>query len=390
MRARAAAATVLLVAAITGAVLALGSGSGPRQAPPARPPAPPAPALPAPAAQAFGVNVNLLFNDFSYTPAQIGAQLQAVRATGAALARSDALWEATEPKAPIDGHHSYAWAFDDQVAGALAAQELTWLPILDYTAPWAQSIAGQDHSPPRTDGDYAAYAAAFAARYGPGGSFWREHPQLTPQPVTTIEIWNEPDNGEFWAPSPDPGGYADLYLAARVAIDAVNPGIRVVIGGLTRPTEFLPAMLQARPALRGHIDGVAIHPYGVPAVVVSKIRAARATLVSLGMAAVPLYVTEFGWTTQPPRAIAYVNAHRRPGFILTTLTQLGHLQCGVAAGVLYTWVTPQHNPADGQDWYGIADPSAAGAATADVAAFSAGLRAATQPLPRAAPVPCSG
>jgi hypothetical protein len=346
------------------------------------------PALAAPSGQAFGVNVNLLFNDFAYAPAQIDAQLAAVRATGATLARSDALWEATEPRAPIDGRHSYDWAFDDQIAGALAATGLTWLPILDYTAPWAQSIPGQDHSPPRSDADYAAYAAAFTARYGARGVYWQSHPALTPVPVTTIEIWNEPDNGEFWTPAPDAGRYGDLYLAARAAIDVVNPSIRVIIGGLTAPATFVPAMLRAVPELRGHVDGVAIHPYGSPAVVASKIRGARAALASDGMAAVPLYVTEFGWTTEPPGALNYASAPRRPGYIAATLADLRHLDCGLAASLLYTWVSPRRDRADAQDWYGIADPDDAAAVTADTEALSAGLRAAAAPR-SVPPAPCA-
>ena len=351
------------------------------------------PALAAPSGQAFGVNVNLLFNTFSYTPAQIEAQLAAVHATGATLARSDALWEATEPRAPVDGRHTYDWSFDDQIAGALAANGLTWLPILDYTAPWAQSIPGQDHSPPRSDADYAAYAAAFTARYGADGIYWRSHPALTPTPVTTIEIWNEPDNGEFWTPAPDARGYADLYLAARGAIDTVDPSIRAIVGGLTAPSTFLPAMLDAVPQLRGHIDGVAIHPYGSPAVVLAKVRGARAALVSEGMGAVPLYVTEFGWTTGPPGALDYVPAQRRPGDIATTLADLGHLDCGVAASVLYTWVSPRRDATNPQDWFGIADPDDPGAGTPDTAAFSAGLRNAVAPeTSRAggAAAPCTG
>jgi hypothetical protein len=385
-----AAAVAVLVAA---AVLVLSTLPGPGRRPRVPPVAPPPrtldPALAAPSRQAFGVNVNLLFNDFSYTPAQIDAQLAAVRATGATLARSDALWEAAEPQAPVDGHHSYDWAFDDQIAGALAANGLTWLPILDYTAPWAQSIPGQDHSPPRSDADYGAYAAAFAARYGTDGVYWRSHPELTPQPVTTIEIWNEPDNGEFWTPAPDAGRYADLYLAARGAIDAVNPSIRVIVGGLTTPASFLPAMLRAAPELRGHVDGVAIHPYGPPAVVASKVRGARAALVSAAMASVPLYVTEFGWTTDPPGALDYASARRRPAYIAGTLADLGHLGCGVAASVLYTWVSPRRDPTNAQDWYGIADPGDAAAGTADTAAFSAGLRDAVAPE-TSPPASCAG
>ena len=150
-------------------------------------------------------------------------------------------------------------------------------------------------------------------------------------------------------------------------------------------------MVRAEPQLRGHVDGVAIHPYGPPGVVLSKVRGARATLVALGMASVPLYVTEFGWTTDPPSAPDYAPAARRPDYITTTLTALGHLDCGLAATLLYTWVTPERNPADSQDWYGIADPNGTDP-TPDTAAFSAGLRAAAQPASSAgsSPTPCAG
>ena len=337
------------------------------------------PAQPPPGGEQFGVNVNRLFNDGTYTEGQIDSQLQALRATGATLARSDALWEATEPSPPVNGVHHYRWEFDDEIAGALAAHGLRWLPIIDYSAPWAQSIPGQDHSPPRSPVDYAAYAAAVAARYGPGGVFWREHPTLDPEPVQIFEIWNEPDNGQFWTPQPDAGRYADLYLQARDAITTVDPTGRVIVGGLTMPTTFLPAMLGARPQLKGHIDGVGIHPYGSPSVVLEKVRADRAALTSLGMATVPMYVTEFGWTTHPAGALNYVPAGLRPAYITSTLAALGHIDCGLAASLLYTWVTPERDGNDSQDWYGI--HAASGGSTPDSVAFAAGLRQATEPAP---------
>jgi hypothetical protein len=335
------------------------------------------PAQAAPAGEQFGANVNYLFNGTDFTAGQVTVQLAALRRTGATVARSDAFWEASEPEAPVDGVHHYQWAFDDRVAGMLAAHGLRWLPIIDYTAPWAQSIPGQDHSPPSSDAAYAQYAGAFAARYGSDGSFWRAHPELPAQPVQSYEIWNEPDSGEFWTPRPDPGGYAQLYEQARDAILAVDPSVRVLVGGLKSPSTFLPAMVAARPQLRGHIDGVAIHPYGDPLVVLSKIRAARATIAALGLGPVPLYVTEFGWTTSPPGAIAYAPQRRRPGYLFDTLSALGHLNCGLAAAVLYTWVSPGRDPNNSQDWYGISSPR--GGATPAVAAFRAGLNAAAAP-----------
>ena len=67
-----------------------------------------------PATEEFGVNVNRLFNDGTYTP-----QADRRPAAGAAsdrrhVARSDALWEASEPAAPVGGVHHYDWRFDDR------------------------------------------------------------------------------------------------------------------------------------------------------------------------------------------------------------------------------------------------------------------------------------
>jgi len=169
--------------------------------------------------QMLGVNTGVLFNSRSYTQAQIDSQLAALAQTGAKVVRSDALWENTEPNPPIGvvHLHRYDWSFDDLIVHSLAAHGLQWFPIIDYTAPWDESVPGQVHSPPLSVSDYAAYAAALAARYGPGGLFWIENPQLTPLPVDTYEIWNEPDNPVFWHHSPDAATYASLYTGARAA-----------------------------------------------------------------------------------------------------------------------------------------------------------------------------
>jgi hypothetical protein len=346
------------------------------QVPGLPPPAGP-PAQPPPSGEQYGTSVNRLFNAREYSPEQIGSQLRVLRATGAGLARSDALWEATEPQPPVGGVHHYDWPFDDAVATLLAGAGLRWLPILDYTAPWAQSIPGVDHSPPRSARDYAAYAGAFAARYGPGGTFWSLHPDLPAEPVQVFEIWNEPDNPTFWQREPDAGRYAELYLTARDAITSVDPGARVIVGGLTNAPSFLPAMLAARPDLRGHIDGVGLHPYGPdPLSVLAHVRAARQTLRSLGLGSIPLYITEFGWTTRPPGALHYAPEKRRRGFITLATAILGHTACGVAATLLYTWLTPERDPADPEDWFGISRPGRPGGP--DVDAFRAGVRGAAR------------
>ena len=376
---RAAVVVAVGLAAVLALVLLLRSGGGhgtDGTSAPAREP----PAKPAPSTEEFGVSVNRLFNDGTYSPQQIDSQLGALQATGATIARSDALWEAGEPTAPVGGVHHYDWGFDDTIATALARHRLRWLPIVDYSAPWAESVAGSDHSPPTSAADFAAYAAAVAARYGPGGAFWSAHPELTAEPIDTFEIWNEPDSPNFWTPTPDPARYAELYRAARDAILAADPSARVIVGGLSNPGAFLPALLAAAPGLRGAIDGVGIHPYApIPGGVISTVARARATLVALGLAAVPLYATEFGWPTLPLHSQDWAPERLRPRYIRRTVAALGHTNCGVAMTILYTWVTPEHDPADREDWFGIHSP--AGTDTPDVQALTVGLRdaAATGP-----------
>jgi hypothetical protein len=327
----------------------------------------------------LGASVNRLFNDQTYSPAQIAAQLGALHATGATVARSDALWGASQPLGPGT---SFDWRFDDALVAALANHGLQWLPIVDYSAPWAETSPGHEHSPPRSDEAYAAFAAAFAARYGARGRFWSAHPELPPIPVDTYEIWNEPDNPGFWFPAPDPARYARLYLAARSAIKRVDPAARVIVGGLTAPRLFLPALISALPVLRNQLDGVAIHPYAPdPAGVAARVRTARKVLRDLGLGMVPLYVTEFGWTTSPPGALDYAPAERRPGYITQTLAALGHSDCMIAEAFLYTWVTPERHRGLDQDWFGISPPGATG--SPDTAAFAAGLRQAAGTGPTA-------
>lgn len=367
---------VLAALAVAGGTLVLAvllAGGGDSDRRPARP------AEPAPAAgPAVGVSVNRLFNERAYSPAQIDVLLAAARADGVRLARSDAFWSAAEPVAPAGGVHRYDWSFHDGVAGALAEHGIRWLAILDYAAPWAASVAGNDHSAPTSSADYAAYAAAFARRYGRGGGFWRERPELAETPVTTYEIWNEPDYPGFWAPAPDPARYAELYAAARDAIRRVDPRARVIIGGLTNVPGFLPQLLAARPGLRGNVDGIGIHPYApTPLGVLGAVRDARRAADAAGLDGVPLDVTEFGWVASPAGNDAYASPERRPRYIRETTDALARTDCDVATVVLYTWVTPERDPADGEDWFGIRHPD--GRPSPSSRAFARALAAAAEP-----------
>jgi hypothetical protein len=137
-------------------------------------------------------------------------------------------------------------------------------------------------------------------------------------------------------------------------------------------------MLAADPQL--DVEGVAIHPYGAtPSAVLANVATARHALHQLKLGSVPLYVTEFGWTTKPPGARDGAPERLRPGYLRDALARLGATGCGVAVAIVYTWVTPERDPRNREDWFGISPPS--GGRSADVSAFISGVHAGAAARP---------
>ena len=151
------------------------------------------------------MSVNRLFNERAYSPERIDEHLAALRADGVTLVRSDVLWEVAEPEPPgEDGTHRYDWSFADGIAYALARHGLRWLAIVDYAAPWAASVPGNTHSPPREAADYATFARAFAHRYGRDGAFWVEHPEPPARPSPPTRSGTSRTCPSSGHPSPTP------------------------------------------------------------------------------------------------------------------------------------------------------------------------------------------
>jgi hypothetical protein len=111
--------------------------------------------------------------------------------------------------------------------------------------------------------------------YGPTGDDAEEWAGLFAQLVSRFgtdiagyEVWNEPNNPEFWQPEPDAGGYADLLKAVWTAAKAVNPDI-VLIGGVLSNNDLgymsrLDRALAARGGTTANsffYDVLGVHPY---------------------------------------------------------------------------------------------------------------------------------
>jgi hypothetical protein len=272
--------------------------------------------------------------------------LAALRAAGGSEVRQDLPWRTVEP---VDG--AFDWTATDAIATTLARQGLRWYALLAYSAPWASMAPGDQMSHPADVRQYAAYAAAAAARYGTGGSFWAEHPELPALPAQHFEIWNEENAARFWREQATaPEDYADLYVAARAAIRRVDPAAKVVVGGLVGPSSlnFISRFYGHRSDLARNVDGVGFHPYDTSAgAQLSSIADLRSRLDKLDPG-VPIELTEAGFST-----LDMTDAQRA-----TQLTKLvggiaGRTELHVASLLPYAAITNEGDPAAWEQWFGI-------------------------------------
>lgn len=341
----------------------------------------------------FGMNVQQLPPLLQSRPDVVDRSLGEIRALGAGWVRSTVDWKALAPRAPRGAGLDFAAT--DVWMTAVARHGLSWEPIgigsppprwaLVRTAATARCGA---FSPPRV-GPYVALMAGLARRYGRDGTFWAEHPELPARPVTSFEIWNEPNSG-FWCPRPDPTAYARLYAAARDAIHGVDGDARVLVGGLApyfdaadvdaagkmTAATFVAGLVAADPGLRGGIDAVGVHPYGTtPDAVLEAVGRFRAALHDSGLADVPMVANEFGWATLGlSPALPPVPEATRARYLPDAASDLARTDCGLLGEAPHTWISAQRNPAATVDWYGLADP-ATGAPSGSALAYGKAVHA---------------
>lgn len=274
---------------------------------------------------------------------QAMSSLNALYRAGGRVGRADSDWANTEPHAPVRGHHTYNWAYDDMIVAEMAQARLRWEPTLEVTPRWAQVHRSNvlrlktgrviTPLPPANNANFGAYATAFMRRYGAHGSFWAAHRSLPYLPVNTVEVWNEPDNTHSWGPIIDLQDYAKMYEVVRSAVHRVNRGARVVTGGLAWTHSSLPRLLKA---FKGKpMDEVAIHPYGAtPAVTLSLVRYALAQMRKYGRGSTPLLVNEYGWTSARDRWGSTNPRHVHP-YVYQALVRLSKLR--VAQILPFEW-----------------------------------------------------
>ena len=241
------------------------------------------------------------------TPSQITSLLGGLHAEAQ---RWVVRWDVAESSAPGSSGHTYNWGpYKDMYQYDLAAGIRPLIVIKDAPrwawAPGVPTNASRVPPGPAHLDDWAAFAAAVARRF---------------PAAVGIEIWNEPNQTEFWGRgwvAPDAGYYTQLLRSAYPAIKAQAPGM-LVIGGATSRTgpDTLGANISTYDFTRrvfelggrSYMDAVSTHPAPVvgqplgwqlfqPGIDYVR-RAERDTGVS-----VPIWLTEVGATTTPGKEV---------------------------------------------------------------------------------------
>jgi hypothetical protein len=264
-------------------------------------------------------------------------QFNTLKQGGVKEMRVAMIWAAMQPKRGV----APQWSEFDPIVERAAKSGIELLPFVIGSPTWAVPNAtvpgtGGALAPARlpTTGSgataWTSFLKAAVARYGPGGSFWSENPLVPDKPMNAWQVWNEP-NFKYFVAKPNPTEYGKLVKLSATAIKSADPSAQVILAGLfskpagarflkgkkvihaTSPnyfaSYFLEQMYKTNPGIKSSFQGVALHPYvaryrQLPA----EIEELRGVMTREGDGTKGLWITELGWSSEPPQGPSNVFA----------------------------------------------------------------------------------
>ena len=284
----------------------------------------------------------------------LDAEMAEMRRTGVGSIRLAVYWSDIEK---TEGQ--FDWSDPDRVMAAAARAGIRALPTVLRTPRWAAARPGKEGTHPKDVADYARFLRAAVSRYGSGGTFWTERPDLTALPPRMWMLWNEPDIDKYWTARPWIPTYLKLLRAGRGAVKGADAKAKVVLAGLTnRSWEELAAIYRA--GGRKAFDVAAIHPFSRrPANVLKIVRLARRAMVRGGDRRKPLLLTEVTWSSGKGRSKANYGWETTESGQAERVRQALPLlarnrkRLGIAGIYWFTWLSPSLGSVQSFDYAGL-------------------------------------
>jgi hypothetical protein len=300
-----------------------------------------------------------LFGINSWQWLDTDAELEPLRDTPIGSYRVVFSWRAVEPQPGA----AYDFGVTDNLVAAAARADLQLLPVLIESPSWVTGGESRPTEPPEPGYEmerFELFTAAVARRYGRGGDFWREHPELPYLPLRTWEVWNEPNFPSFWFPGrpPEPTEYRSLLAAAGRGLHSGDQLARILFGGLAYGQTAVPPHRYLRNFLRLPgaaclFDDMSIHPYRPsPRSALRAIDGMRGLLNRAGRRDAGLWLTEYGWSTGPTHRFHVSEAGQRRNLVRLTEAVL-HERRRLRLRGIY-WFALRDEPGQGDDtrWWG--------------------------------------
>ena len=218
-------------------------------------------------------------------------------------------WKSVEPQQGV-----YQWAGVDAQVGALAKNGVTPILMIWGAPQWATGSVNPGVPPLTGTAELAwrSFLKTAVERYGNGGAYWQENPDLQPEPVESWQIWNEPNLPKYFAKNDtDPPksvpktakSYAKLVKSSDEAIGRADSHGQVILAGLSSkvkqkklaPNTFIKKFLKTK-RITKHFSAAALHPYA-PKIskYASRIAKFRKAMNKSGAQNKPIWLTEVGW-----------------------------------------------------------------------------------------------
>ena len=251
-----------------------------------------------------------------YGPGTLNQRLATFKRLGVPLVRFALRWNQVARRRPKDPtsprDRAYDWRQPDKILRGLRRYGLTPVLTLVGTPGWANGGRSPNFAPPRPR-HFSAFARAAAKRY-PWVHYWL--------------IWNEPNKPLWLKPTRAAIYVQHLLNPAYKAIHAVLPHAQVG-GGVTAPRGGLGGVapvswLRGMAAAHAKLDAYAHHPYPLrpnetpssggckncPSITMATLPKLL-ILVRRYFGPKPIWLTEYGYQTNPPDTFLGVSPRRQ-------------------------------------------------------------------------------
>jgi GH35 family endo-1,4-beta-xylanase len=282
-------------------------------------------------------------------------------------------WRAVQP----DHRGQFIWDEADRVIREGQALGLELIARIDQQPRWSRADRTDQNGPPDDPDDLARFVHALAARYRSGSPVGH---------IRAIEVWNEPNTTWEWGGDrPDPHRYADLLRRAFQAAKRADPSVTIVSAGFNPTSKPLPESMPEDEFLRamyangardsfdvlglhapGYLAPPEMSPHEVqrredlgsqPMFSFRRVEQIRAVMEAHGDGHKQVWITEFGWTSNPHRDVWWRVDEEAKAEYLVRAFQWARQRWTPWIGVMIVWTLadPDWRRDDEKFWYAIAD-----------------------------------